>query len=100
MITDPFEIERRSFELIENELGKTVFPDEHKPIILRVIHTTADFEYADAIEIHPDALNAWFNESGKGIKIYTDTKMIIAGVNKEKLKKSKLKFIPWLTTGK
>ncbi|MCI6714065.1 MAG: precorrin-8X methylmutase, partial [Lachnospiraceae bacterium] len=41
----PAEIERRSFELIEQELPHPLDPIQ-APIIKRVIHTTADFSYA------------------------------------------------------
>ena len=38
----PVEIEKRSFEIIESELT-TDIPDDIKPVVKRVIHTTADF---------------------------------------------------------
>ena len=43
----PREIEKRSFELITEELGERTFPEEQEPIIKRCIHTSADFDYAD-----------------------------------------------------
>ena len=43
----PMEIEKRSFEIIESELGGRAIPEEIKPIVMRVIHTTADFDYYD-----------------------------------------------------
>ena len=42
----PADIEARSMELIGQELGERVFPAEQLPVVKRVIHTTADFEYA------------------------------------------------------
>lgn len=44
----PGEIEKRSFAIIEEELGRELDPVQ-KPIIKRVIHTTADFSYADTL---------------------------------------------------
>ena len=41
----PEDIEKRSFEIIEEELGENKIPDDIKPIVMRVIHTTADFDY-------------------------------------------------------
>ena len=41
----PDEIEKRSFEIIESELGGRKISDEIKPIVMRVIHTSADFDY-------------------------------------------------------
>ena len=42
----PMEIEKRSFEIIESELPHPIDP-ALAPIIKRVIHTSADFDYAD-----------------------------------------------------
>ena len=38
----PMEIEKQSFAIIEKELT-TQIPPQYKPIVKRVIHTTADF---------------------------------------------------------
>ncbi|MDY3819514.1 MAG: precorrin-8X methylmutase, partial [Lachnospiraceae bacterium] len=43
----PMEIEKRSFEIITEELQGRTFDPWQEPIIKRVIHTTADFDYAD-----------------------------------------------------
>ena len=43
----PQEIEKRSFEIISRELGEATIPAEQVPILKRVIHTTADFDYSD-----------------------------------------------------
>ena len=45
----PAEIEKRSFEIITEELGDRVFDPLQEPIIKRAIHTSADFEYADSL---------------------------------------------------
>ena len=45
MITDPREIEKRSLEIIESELTVDI-PEENLAVVKRVIHTTADFDYA------------------------------------------------------
>jgi precorrin-8X/cobalt-precorrin-8 methylmutase len=87
MILDPNEIEKRSFEIITQELGHLKIDEKYQAIIKRVIHTTADFEYGRIIQIHNKAIENGINALKKGIRIYTDTKMIIAGVNKKKLEK-------------
>ena len=43
----PMEIEQRSFEIITELLGNRVLDPENELVIKRVIHTTADFDYAD-----------------------------------------------------
>ena len=61
-IKEPQDIEKRSFEIITSELGEKIkkFTDEELPIVKRVIHTTADFQYADLIEFLNNPI-----ESGK-----------------------------------
>jgi len=80
----PADIERRSFEIIESELPHPLDP-ALAPIIKRVIHTTADFDYADSLYfsqgVVPLALEAIKNKA----PIVTDTNMAKAGVNKAAL---------------
>ncbi len=54
----PADIEARSMELIGQELGERVFPAEQLPVVKRVIHTTADFEYADSLVFSAGAVEA------------------------------------------
>ena len=48
-ITAPMEIEKRSFEIITETLGNRVLDPENEAVIKRVIHTTADFDFADTL---------------------------------------------------
>ena len=84
-INNPREIEERSFEIITEELGDKVFPEEIADIVKRVIHTTADFEYADLIEFKNDALESGLKALKAGKKIYADTSMIRVAVNRKAL---------------
>ena len=54
----PGDIEKRSFEIIEEELGDKAkkFSENEMPIVKRIIHTSADFEYADLIEFQNNAI--------------------------------------------
>ena len=54
----PEEIEKRSFEIITEELNKQgiVLSKENESIIKRAIHTSADFEYAHSLKFSPDAV--------------------------------------------
>lgn len=80
----PEEIERLSFEIIESELPHPLDP-ERAPIIKRVIHTTADFDYADTLCFSPTALAAGLAALRAGERIVTDTNMAKAGINKAAL---------------
>ena len=81
----PADIEARSMELIGQELGERVFPAEQLPVVKRVIHTTADFEYADSLVF--SAGEAGVAAIRQGCTIVTDTQMAFSGVNKRVLEK-------------
>lgn len=83
----PNEIEKRSFEIIESELGDRKIPDEIKPIVMRVIHTTADFEYYENMCFSDDAVKTAIETIKKGAIIVTDTNMAKSGINKSALEK-------------
>lgn len=78
----PMEIEKRSFAIITELLGDRVFPPEQEPIIKRVIHTTADFDYADQLAFSADAVQSGLEALRRGCDIVTDTQMAKAGINK------------------
>ena len=80
----PAEIERRSFELIEQELPHPLDPIQ-APIIKRVIHTTADFSYADSLCFSEHAIETAREALRQGASIITDTNMAKAGINKSRL---------------
>ncbi|MBA5850976.1 precorrin-8X methylmutase [Clostridium sp. cel8] len=83
----PMDIEKRSFEIISEEMGPHNFTDDELPIVKRVIHTTADFGYKDIIYIRKGAIEAALNLLKSGVTIYTDTNMAMAGINKRALSK-------------
>jgi len=86
-IIKPADIERRSFEIITGILGGRSFPPENEPVVKRVIHTTADFDYADNLVFSPGAVQKGIEALRSGCDIVTDTKMAWSGVNKSILAK-------------
>ena len=83
----PSEIEKRSFEIITKELedmGKAI-PDEEAPVTKRVIHTSADFDYADTLTYSENAIKIARDMIKNGAHIVTDTNMAMAGINKKRL---------------
>lgn len=83
----PDEIEKRSFEIIESELGCKIIPDEIKPIVMRVIHTSADFDYYDNLCFSENAVRIALNAIRNGVVFVTDTNMAKSGINKMALEK-------------
>ena len=83
----PADIEHRSFEIIGEELkamGKELDP-ELAPVIMRAIHTTADFDYADHLKFSENVVEKAREAIKNGAVIITDTKMGWSGVNKKRL---------------
>ena len=80
----PKDIEKRSFEIISSELKKDI-PENIKPVVMRVIHTTADFEYADNLYFSENAVEKALEILKKGAVIVTDTNMALSGINKNAL---------------
>ena len=85
----PSEIEKRSFEIIEAELKarNIILPQDEKPVTMRVIHASADFDYASTMKYSPDAVEIAHKLLLDGADIVTDTNMAKAGINKKTLEK-------------
>ena len=83
----PGDIERRSFEIITEELGGRTFPPLEEPVVKRVIHTTADFSYADSLVFTHDAAHCALDALRAGATVLTDTNMALAGISKPALEK-------------
>ena len=83
----PSEIEKRSFEIITEELKGRMFLPEQEPIIKRVIHTTADFEYTDTMTFSKDAVKKGLEALREGACIITDTNMVKSGIHKKTLER-------------
>ncbi|MBR4206057.1 MAG: precorrin-8X methylmutase [Clostridia bacterium] len=81
IITDPAAIEARSMQIIESEL-KTEIPEENRAVVKRVIHATADFDYAENLAFSPGAVEKALAALGRGCRIVTDTQMAKSGINK------------------
>lgn len=82
----PAQIEARSMEIIRSEL-KWPLPPENEAVILRAIHTTADFDYAQNLCFSPDAVQRGVEALLAGADIVTDTTMAMSGINKRVLAK-------------
>ena len=83
----PEEIEKRSFEIISEELKQRGIdlPKEEAMITKRVIHTSADFDYVKTLFYSKDAVRIAKELILKGADIVTDTNMALSGINKKKL---------------
>ncbi|MGN8943945.1 precorrin-8X methylmutase [Bariatricus sp. HCP28S3_E4] len=81
----PAEIEKRSFEIITEELGDTILIPGTEPIVKRCIHTSADFDYVDNLVFSDHVVERALKALRGGASIVTDTQMGKSGINKKKL---------------
>ena len=89
MKTLPGEIERESFSIIREELRArgVILDKENEAVILRCIHASADFDYAENLRFTPGAVMQGIAAVRNGTAIVTDTNMAKAGVSKTGLRK-------------
>ena len=85
----PADIERTSISIITRELDELGLtpPPETAAVVKRVIHTTADFDYAKNLHFTPGAVEAAVRALQRGAVIVTDTNMALAGITKPGLAK-------------
>jgi precorrin-8X/cobalt-precorrin-8 methylmutase len=78
------EIERESFRIIGE---RVMVPPPERDVVLRVIHATADFDYADLLVFHRGPVEAGIRAIRDGCDILTDVTMVQAGINKKGLER-------------
>lgn len=87
MVVSPSEIETESFRIITETLESMniILPEDIAPIVKRVIHTTADFSFAETLAFSENVVSIARNLIENAATIVTDTNMTLAGINKERL---------------
>lgn len=95
-INNPMEIEVKSMEIIENALGEHSFNEMEKEIVKRTIHTTGDVGYGEIVDISNGFVVSALKAMKEGKKIYTDTRMTFAGVNKRALAKLGIELVCYI----
>jgi len=78
-------IEDASMQMIENEIGTHEFNEKEWPIVRRIIHSTADFDFANKNKLifHKDAIQSGMDALKKGCSIVVDVNGVIGGMNKQ-----------------
>jgi precorrin-8X/cobalt-precorrin-8 methylmutase len=87
MITKPYDIEKTSLGIIADELAQrhVEVSQENLPVLMRVIHTTADFDYAENLVFSHGVAGTLKCALKQGCHIVTDTTMGMSGINKRAL---------------
>ena len=78
----PEEIERASMGIIGREMGDWAGPAENLPVLKRVIHTTADFDFVRNLLFSPNSVRLGREALRRGVTVVTDTAMAAAGIGK------------------
>jgi precorrin-8X/cobalt-precorrin-8 methylmutase len=87
------DIEKLSFEIIDAEIGSHGYNELEWPIVRRVIHATADFDFAreGKIIFHNNPIDSAFNAIKNKCKIVTDVDMVLSALNKKSISDLELK---------
>lgn len=83
----PEQIETESFRIIEAEIGEHPWSAIEWPVVRRVIHASADFDYARSMLFSPDAVLSAVAALRRGRGLVTDTTMALAGISKPRLER-------------
>ncbi len=86
----PADIEKESMRIIESELAVRgiEIPAENLTVVKRVIHTTADFDYAENLKFTENAVQRSIEALRQGgLTFITDTNMALSGISKPSLAK-------------
>ena len=83
-----FDIEKRSFEIIDSEVGEHGYEEMQWTIVRRVVHATADFDFATGkskIIFHAAAIRSSFAAMKNQCAVVSDVDMVLAAINKKSL---------------
>ena len=92
------EIEAISMEIITKELGPTIFDDQELPVVYRVIHATADFDFAENLRFHPAAIKNGVKALLEHRSILVDVGMVSAGISQYIIKSLGVKVVAPIKT--
>ena len=82
-------IEDKSMEIIESEIGSHPYSQDEWTVVKRVIHSTADFDFARANKIvfHKQSIESGINALKNGCNIVVDVNGVVGLLNKDNLSK-------------
>ncbi|MGM0394318.1 MAG: precorrin-8X methylmutase [Thermodesulfobacteriota bacterium] len=81
----PQEIEKLSFQIIDREAGNHGMDNIHWPIVRRMVHTSADFEYLQTVRFGNHAVEKGMAAIQQGCQVFTDTNMARVGIRKKEI---------------
>ena len=85
IITNPKDIETKSFQIVDKHLRNIKLPRFQKEVVKRVLHATSDLNYAKDLIFHSKAIKNGMAAIKKGRDVVVDASMVKAGINKKTL---------------
>lgn len=85
VLTNPKEIEAKSFQIVDKYLAVLKLPRHQKEVLKRVLHATSDLNYIEDILFHSKAIRKALAAIRKGENVVVDASMVKAGINKKTL---------------
>ena len=80
-------IEHDSFSIIDREVGPHAYAPEQWPVVRRMIHANADFEFNGLTRFHPDAVEAALRAIlAHSTRLVADVEMICVGLSQPRLR--------------
>jgi precorrin-8X/cobalt-precorrin-8 methylmutase len=94
-----FDIEKKSFDIIDAEIERHNYDESEWIIVRRIIHATADFDFArkNRIIFHRDAIESAFNAIKNKCNIVTDVDMVLSAINKKSVTNLGLKTVCYIS---
>lgn len=88
-------IEDASMQMIDEEIGIHQYNEKEWPIVRRIIHSTADFDFAreNKVIFHKEAIESAMNALKNGCSIVVDVNGVIGGLNKQNPKDFQNKIV-------
>ena len=88
-------IEDASMQMIDEEIGIHKYNEKEWPIVRRIIHSTADFDFAreNRVIFHKEAIESGMNALKNGCSIVVDVNGVIGGLNKQNPKDFQNKIV-------
>lgn len=88
-------IEDTSMQMIDEEIGTHQYNEKEWPIVRRIIHSTADFDFAreNKVIFHKEAIESAMNALKNGCSIVVDVNGVIGGLNKQNPKDFQNKIV-------
>ena len=92
----PEDIEKESMRILSAEMDATGIEAANLPIVKRVIHTTADFTFAQSLIFSPEVVHQARMALRAGVAVVTDTNMAAAGISKPSAEKYGNRVCCWM----